>query len=504
MPSKFNLISEPWIPVAYDDGSTGAVGWRDLIAHSRRIADIPTDPVHLYGIVVRLATALTLRTQGAPLTDPSPVVWQDWGAKRLQDGVDVEVLDTYLEKWRDRFWLIDATHPFLQDPAIATECAERASTNKLFFDVASGNNHLWWTKTPDDAAPTVPFAVAAMALLGQWGYAAGGRCTTRNGIADSKQAPERQFSQFIPHGATLFETLLMCCAPAVHDAELSVRDAPAWEGEPSNTPVPGQLGRLTASTRGLLLFPGDDGVAAVVNTWAAGVVRDDFWSADVFMAKRRVGKDKDIVPVRLFPSSAVWREVPSILANQPDVDAQLFPLVLDAVRNPLGSTGVFYSAGVTVLTHFADKSKDLGWGRSELPDILAAGPARDPIAFSRLSQFCKIAGEIISQVASLVIKRTGSNAGPLALAVPDAEMFVRQLWLDGEDEFYAVLRGESWEDAADRLMRQYEKRFDEATKAVGAPQRLVVIIQYRWLLTRRLKKIAKDFGITTTASEAPS
>jgi len=504
MPSQFNLISEPWIPVAYDDGSTGAVGWRDLIADSGRIADIPTDPVHLYGIVVRFATALTLRTQEAPLGDPSPVAWQEWGAKRLEAGVNVAALDTYLETWRDRFWLVDDTHPFLQDPAIATECAERASTNKLFFDVASGNNHLWWTKTPDDEAPTIPFAEAAMALLGQWGYAAGGRCTTRNGVANSKQAPEREFSQFIPRGATLFETLLMCCTPAVLDAELAVRDAPAWESEPSGTPVPGQLGRLTASTRGLLLFPGDDGIEAVVNTWAAGVVGKDFWSADVFMAKRVVGKDKEIIPVRLSPSSAVWREVPSILANQPDVDVQLFPLVLDPVRNPLGSTGVFSESGVTVLTHFADKSKDLGWGRSELPDILAAGPMQDPAAFFRLSRLCKIAGEIISQVADLVIKKTGSKAGPQAPVVPDGEMFVRQLWLDAEDEFYAVLKGEPWEEAARRLMRHCGERFDEATEGVGAPQRLAVIIQHRQYLTRRLKKIAEDFGLDTKPSEVAS
>ncbi len=499
MPSQFNLISEPWIPVVYDDGSTGAVGWRDLIAASGRIVDVPTDPVHLYGIVVRFATALTLRTQEAPLGDPSPVAWQEWGAMRLEAGVDVTALDTYLDTWRDRFWLVDDTHPFLQDPAIAAECTERPSTNKLFFDVASGNNHLWWTKIPDDEAPTIPFAAAAMALLGQWGYAAGGRCTARKGVANSKQAPERQFSQFIPHGATFFETLLMCCTPSFLDFKLAVSDAPAWEREPSGTPVPGQLGRLTASTRGLLLFTGDNGIEAVVNTWAAGVVREDFWDADVFKAKR-VGKDKVIEPFRFLPSSVVWREVPSILANKPDIDAQLYPLVLDASHNPLGSTSVFGESGVTVLTHFPDKSKDLGWGRSELPGILAAGPMKDPAAFFRLSGLCKIAGEIITKVEDLVIQKKGSKAQ----VIPDGEMFVRQLWLDAEDEFYAVLKGEPWEEAARRLMRHCGERFDEATEGVGAPRRLAVIIQHRRYLTQRLKKIAEDFGLDTKPSEVAS
>ena len=487
MPSKFNLVSEQWIPVAYDDGSIDAVGWRDLLANSKRIVDIPTNPVHLYGIVVRFATAIFLRTQGAPVKNPSPPP----GRRGERSGSKPA-------------WTWSHSTPtsrgggtgsgssmtctrFSRTLRSRSECAERASTNKLFFDVASGNNHLWWTKTPDTEAPMIPFAVAAMALLGQWGYAAGGRCTARNGVANSKQAPERLFSKFIPHGSTLFETLLMCCTPAVLDAELAAKDAPAWEIEPSDTPVPGQLGRLTASTRGLLLFAGDEGVESVVNTWAKGAVGDNFWSADVFMAKRAVGKDKEIVPVRFTPSSVIWREVPSILANMPDVDAQLSPLVLNAARNPLGSTGVFDESGVTVLTHFADKSKDLGWGRSELPDILAAGPMKDPAAFFRLSEFCKIAGEIVSQVAGLVIYKSGPKARPQAPVIPDAEMFVRQLWLDAEDEFYAVLKGDPWEEAAHRLMRCCEDRFDEATEEVGAPQRLAVIIQHRRFLAWRLK-----------------
>ncbi|MHB1571979.1 MAG: type I-E CRISPR-associated protein Cse1/CasA, partial [Solirubrobacteraceae bacterium] len=400
MPCHFNLISEPWIPVAYDDGSTGVVGWRDLIADSGRIVDVTTDPSLSYGVVARFATALVLRTQGAPLSEQSPAAWQRWGTDRLEAGVDVAELDAYLETWRDRFWLIDETHPFLQDPSIATECAERASTNKLFFEVASGNNHLWWTKTPDDAAPTVPFAAAAMAILGQWCYSAGGGCATRNGVSIATQSPLRRFTQFIPRGHTLFETLLMCCTPAVLDAQLAVRDAPVWELDPSATPTPGQLGRLTASTRGLLLVPGDDGIEAFVNTLAAGGVKEDFWDAEVFMAKKIPSNGKPPVPVRLSQADAVWREVPSILANQPVADARLSPLVLDAVRNPLGLTDVFDKSGVTVLTHFTNQSKDVGWGRSDIPDILAARESRDPAVFIQVSTFCEVADHVIKDAQS--------------------------------------------------------------------------------------------------------
>ncbi len=503
MTQQFNLISEQWIPVTYCDGSTGTVGWRDLIANSSNIIDVSTDPVHIYGIVLRLATAIFLRTQGAPLGNPSSTAWQEWGEGRLEKGVDVEALDEYLEKWSDRFWLIDDTHPFLQDPAIATECTERTSTNKLFFDVASGNNPLWWTKIADDYAGAVPFARAAMALLGQWGYAAGGRCTTRNGIANSKQAPERQFSQFIPRGYTLLETLLMCCTPADGDSDLAIKDAPIWELEPSDVPVLGQLGRLTASTRGLLLFANSKNeIELVVSTWSKWTTskeykdkkNEEFWNADVFMAKQVTGKK--VNPFKLSISSVAWRDFPSIMASQTDDGTSyISPTALDPARNPLGKTDVFFRSGVTVLTHFADKSKDIGWSRSELPGVLAAGPAKDPAAFFRISQFCKIVDKIVFSVKRSVVRKAESKKDYQDFVMPDGEMFVQQLWLDAEDKFRAVLHGEPWEEASRWLIRRYTKRFDEAVAGVEVPQRLAATFRTRQLLIRQFKKITKDFGL---------
>ncbi|MEI7929535.1 MAG: type I-E CRISPR-associated protein Cse1/CasA, partial [Verrucomicrobiales bacterium] len=499
MDRRFNLVDEPWIPVVYADGSSTRVGWRGLLGDSARIVDIPTDPTHLYGMVIRFATAIFLRTQGAPLVSPRPADWQAWGASRLDAGIDGSTLDAYFEQWGDRFWLIDRTHPFLQDPTIATECTKPASTNKLFFEVASGNNHLWWTKTPDKSADEVPFDIAAMALLGQWGYAAGGRCTARAGIADSKQAPERAFSQFIPRGQTLFETLLMCCTPAVLDASLAEKDVPVWEADPGAVLVPGQLGRLTASTRGLLAFSEGDGVTGAINTWSRGEVGDEFWTSDVFMAKKLVGREKEIAPLKFGPSSAIWRNAPAILANNPDAGAQMSPMVLDPARNPLGATEVFFRSGVSVVSHFADKSKDLGWGRSELPEVLAAGPSRDAEAFERLGQFCLLAGEVLNKVAFVVVSKRGPKAGRQVPVITDGEMFVGDLQHDAESVFYAVLHGMAWEDGARQLLDVCLERFDAATERVGAPEQLAATIQRRRQLGWQLRKITEQFGLNNTS-----
>jgi len=442
---------------------------------------------------VRFATALTLRTQGAPLADPSPSAWQKWGADRLVAGVNVDALDIYLETWRDRFWLIHDKYPFLQDPAIATECTERASTNKLLFDVASGNNPLWWTKTPDKDAPALSFPEAAMALLGQWGYSAGGKCTSRKqdrtSVSNSKQSPLRMFSQFIPRGNSLFETLLMCCTPANGDDGFALKDTPVWEKTPADKLVPGQLGRLTASMHAFLLSPGEGGVIKIVNTWATQKYSENFWDADVFMARKK--ETKGTSPFKFRPSDAVWHHAPSILAK--DSAEIIPPVVVDLARNPLGHTDVFDRSGITVVTHFADKSKDLGWSRSELPEILKANEDRDARMFTQLRQFCEITSGIKN-----VLTKTHTAQEKLK---PIRTMLEQWFWIDAERGFYQVLGGEQWNEVAIELIDSCKKRFNQASEQVNAPSLLVSLLQFNQDFLRKLNKLVKDWNLTTSSQE---
>ncbi len=499
MPRHFNLVPEPWIPVLYDDGTSGRVGWRDLIAESPRIIDVVTDPPHVYGIVVRLATAMVLRTQGAPLGEQSPKSWRTWGEKALADGVAVASLDAYFEEWGDRFWLLDDEHPFLQDSTIATECDKRASTNKFLFNVASGRNHLWWTKTLDDDAPALPFDIAAMALLAQWGYAAGGGCANRRGVPKAKQAPQRRYSQFIPRGANLFETLLMSCTPAFADAEFAERDVPVWEVDPGATLVPGQMSRLTASTRGFLLFGDADGVVKVVSTWGDNQLSLDFWAADVFMESRVAPKDREILPHRLGMTDAAWREAPAVLAERRDDAERIPPVVLDAQRNPLGSAPAFIKSGVTVVTHFTDATGavDLGWSRSDLPDLLGTTQEKDRKRYYEIAQFCAFTSDVLPTTQWLITKAGAEGAR----AVPDGDLFVRHLWSDAEELFYGIVGGLVWSEAALDLLDRIIKRFDVATENVSAPARLLAVLRTQRSLTGQIYKAKKKFNLINEEAE---
>jgi len=512
MTRHFDLSREPWISVRFENGSEGMVGWRDLITRSGEIADVVTDPPHVYGIVVRLATALVLRTQDPPLGDPSPGSWQSWGAERLATGVDATTVDQYFTAWADRFWLLDEEHPFLQDPAIQTECAtEAGSTNKLLFTMASGNNLLWWTKVLDADAPSLSFAVAAQALLAQWGYAAGGTCTSRCGVKTSIQAPQRGYTQFLPRGSSFFETLLMSCVPAPSDAELAARDAPFWELEPDASVVPGQMARLTASTRGLLLIGNESGVIGGFTTWGKGDRGASFWEADVFMARKVDSKTNTPKSVCLAFTDVSWREAPAILAAQSEGAGRTAPIVFDPSRNPLDATHTFSRAGVTVVTHFADKATDLGWSRSEVPRFLAAAQGADPARYFNVEQFCGVAAAVLPQLQHLLTppkkkQRLRSHGAREdedearreredARAVPEGELLVRNLWLDAEYFFYAVVDGERWEVAARLLLRRILERFDEETEAAQSPARIRSVLRTRQELIHRISQEKMSRGL---------
>jgi CRISPR system Cascade subunit CasA len=509
MPGYFNLATEPWIPVLFGDGTSGRVGWRDLIAESPRTFDVVTEPNHIYGIVVRLAAAMVLRTQGAPLGDPAPKAWQAWGEKALKAGPDTVALDAYFEKWGDRFWLLDDEHPFLQDVAIATECEKRASTNKLRLDVASGQNQLWWTKTSDKDAPTLSFAAGAMALLSQWGYAAGGGCASRASGANQFRtgsrsakglgAPQRSYSQFIPRGANFFETLLMACAPAPSDAAFAERDVPVWEVLPETVLVPGQMSRLTASTRGLLLFGDGNGVTEHVNTWGVVDRPLEFWAADVFM-ESGVDKDKKIFPVRVKMGEAVWREAPALLAERHDDATRIPPIALDAQRNPLGRTAGYSKGGVSVITHFADQSKNLGWSRAELPEVLGMAQAEDRKRYFEIEHFCTFATDELKTTTWLINKSNGEGSR----SVQSADLFTLQLWGDAEALFYQVVAGGPWHEAALELLGQIMARFKADTEDVSAPAHLAGVLKTERSLGGQIFKAKKKYNLNNQKAEVSS
>lgn len=114
MENRFNLIDEPWIPVA----DHGRVSLRQIFK-SPEYRSLGGNPVQKIAIL-----KLLLAIAQAAATPKDDVEWKELGA----DGLARRCLD-YLDQWYDHFYLY-GDKPFLQVPAVA-ELIEKRTSSKF-------------------------------------------------------------------------------------------------------------------------------------------------------------------------------------------------------------------------------------------------------------------------------------------------------------------------------------------------------------------------------------
>ena len=120
---RFNLIDEPWIPVA-----AGRVSLRDVFAGSGATAlgGTPLEKIALFKLLQAVAQAAQ--------TPDNDEEWLRLGA----DGL-ARSCQAYLDQWHDAFWLY-GPEPFLQFPAVKK--AKLISYGSLLPDIAAGNTSI--------------------------------------------------------------------------------------------------------------------------------------------------------------------------------------------------------------------------------------------------------------------------------------------------------------------------------------------------------------------------
>lgn len=496
----FNLATEPWIPVRLLDGTVDVVGWQDLFLRSGEIEDLVPDPILAAPVILRLATAMLLRSHDAPLSSPAIDDWRDWAETALSSGVDSEKIKKYFIDNAEKFWLIHPDFPFLQDSAIAKECDKSSSVNKLRLDVSSGNNALWWgEKILDNEARCLSHAEAAIHMCVQWGYASGGRCLSRKGVANSTQSPLRPRTLFMLRCDCLWGTLLLQCVPTADDHTLAVKDRCEWENGDTQTRAPGLLSRLTASPKGLLLVGDEVSVNDFYITWG-NEVAGNFWDRDTMSALRRK-KDDSVYPYKASMERGVWSDAESILASvglegRKELEP---PLCLSPSHHPLGRTLSFLDARVITITHGADKSKEVEWVTSTTPGVLKATEASDPVLYSSIRQYILLTGEVVSAVnratSSIQLK---DQVVKVSVAAPD---FKRRLWAELQDGFLRVLNGADWEDIAKTTQKRFVSMFDVQTSALEKPETMMAVVQARKKLLGAFYEINEKYNLAADRKE---
>lgn len=170
MENRFNLVDEPWIPVA----DHGRVSLRDIFSNPqyRSLGGNPVQKIALLKLLLAIAQAAA--------TPDTEAEWQALGS----DGLASRCLK-YLDKWHGRFYLY-GEQPFLQMPAIRE--AREQSFGAVLPEVSTGNTTVL---SQIQVERRLANADRALLLLTLMGFALSGKKTDNNVVLTPGYAGKR-------------------------------------------------------------------------------------------------------------------------------------------------------------------------------------------------------------------------------------------------------------------------------------------------------------------------
>ncbi len=313
MSPRFNLLDEPWLPVRLLDGRVCEVGLLEAFQRAGEIHSLAeTAPPSLVA-QYRLLLAITHRALTCQLGR-----WKDRErAGWFRDGLPQEAIASYLQQWREHFWLFHPAQPFMQVAALA-QLEETRDKLKPWTQVslasANGNTPVVFDHGCDLLPRSVTPAHALRTLLGFLQFTPGGlvKC-----LRDSDKAgPLANTAAVLPLGETLQQTLCL----ALH-APGDAADLPSWERPPAGRAelqgdpllATGPNDRYTRQTRAVLLQREDDGQIQWLR-FAAGVALGEDEQARDPMASWKAVKDK-MIRITFTEGRAFWRDLPVLLPD---------------------------------------------------------------------------------------------------------------------------------------------------------------------------------------------
>jgi CRISPR system Cascade subunit CasA len=315
MENRFNLIDEPWVPVA----DAGRVSLRQIFEHPQ-YAGLGGNPVQKIALM-----KLLLAIAQAAATPADQQAWRELDTRALA----ARCL-AYLEQWHDRFYLF-GDKPFLQMPDIAK--AKLRSYGAVLPEIAAGNttvlSQIQVERRLDDASKALLLVtLMAFALAGKQtdnsvvltpGYR--GKCNDKgnhsSGKPGSAVARMGLLHSFLA-GRSLLETLHLNLLTQTQITESRLfpqgLGAPPWEQMPEGEDC-GVAQKLKQSLQGRLVPLGrfclltEEGLHYSEGLAHGGY--KDGW-VDPTVAVNYTGKE----PRALWtdPEKRPWRELTSLLA----------------------------------------------------------------------------------------------------------------------------------------------------------------------------------------------
>jgi CRISPR system Cascade subunit CasA len=313
--NRFNLIDEPWIPIA----GSGRVSLRALfeIPFPTALEGNPIQKISLLKFLLALCQAASTPQDNAG--------WEKLGPDGLANKARA-----YLKGHRDCFWLY-GEKPFLQMPKIAK--AARQPFGAVLPDVATGNTTVLLQSQMEQPLSDAEKAVLLVQLMG---FALGGK-KTDNSVVLSPRYTEKQNDKGKPStgkpgtnlgflgylhnflaGTTLAETLWLNMLTIENIEELKVYPQGVgpipWETPPAgeNDPIAKALkeslmGRLVPFSRFLLLT--EDGLH-----YSEGILHHNYLEGMADPSVALNNSEKKIKVLWVDPSKRPWRSITSLIS----------------------------------------------------------------------------------------------------------------------------------------------------------------------------------------------
>lgn len=334
--SSYNLIKMPCIPVLDADGLPESLNLRDTVVNAHLLREIHHDSPIVTAALVRLFIAL--------LTDVYPLRHaSQWSAIWTNGAFDAAVIDSYFQRYYDRFDLFHAQFPFYQCAALEDDAP--VNLNLFASELSTGNNPTLFDHSLDTVERDYTPKEAFHLLVATQSFALAGllRRTTRlRGESEPLYWQNAYGGALIPGamiwltGDNLFETLCLNLAPlcvlqSEDEAELEETEAdrPIWRQDRPEilrdrqvknkivkVPIRGTRDRLTFQSRLIRLLPERYGECTVVRRAAFNHGRSlDAGTQLSFdpMLAYRPSKREGYLVTRLSPERSVWRDTHALM-----------------------------------------------------------------------------------------------------------------------------------------------------------------------------------------------
>lgn len=331
---EFNLLDEPWIRVMTEDCTVVERSLMQVLLNShqyqRLAGELPTQDVALLRLLLAILQTVFYRVdpegEDDPIEDRAAAIrrWQAlWNAGRFP----VQPIRTYLETWKDRFWLFHPEHPFYQVPAAAVGTKFKAS--KLNGELSESAHKMRLFPLRDgEEKETLSYAEAARWLVTLIGFDDSASTKKETGTGTGWLGDRVNVYAI---GENLFETLMLNLVFLKDGRYVWAENMPAWEQPTMTTakkreiPLPdNQAELLTLQSCRLILSREENRVTGFSSTGGDFFGKEGRVNAfSEQMTLWRAGKTPknavpQFVPAFVDPWRQMWRDFEVILGRRED------------------------------------------------------------------------------------------------------------------------------------------------------------------------------------------